>query len=132
MTTIVPDAIPKTRFASVTIAFDGTAGLGAVGSVPLFTVTGEVLIEYLVPYTVLTLTEALATATIALGVTNATALLIAATNAVNLVTGEFWSEATGGGTANAGVGLPAAGTSAPQLKDVAVTSNIIATVGGTN
>src|SRR3990170_8274811 len=117
------------RRTSKEITFTGAAGLGAVGNVPLFTVTGEVLVVYLVPYTVLTLTEALATATIALGVTNLTALFIAATNAVNLVTGEFWSEATGGGTANAGVGLPAAGTSAPQLKDVAVTSNIIATVG---
>lgn len=110
------------RFVSKSITFTGAANLGAVGNVPLFTVTGEVWVVVLVPITVLTLTEALATATLALGVTNSTALFIAATNAVNLVTGEFWTEATGGGTANAGVAIPAA------LKDIAITSNIVGTV----
>jgi len=110
------------RRTSKEITFTGAAGLGAVGNVPLFTVTGEVLVVYLVPYTVLTLTEALATATLALGVTNLTSLFIAATNAVNLLTGEFWTEATGGGTANAGIAVPAA------LKDIAITSNIVGTV----
>src|SRR3989337_3833111 len=110
------------RRTSKEITFTGAAGLGAVGNVPLFTVTGEVLVVYLVPYTVLTLTQALATATLALGVTNLTSLFIAATNAVNLLTGEFWTEATGGGTANAGIAVPAA------LKDIAITSNIVGTV----
>lgn len=111
------------RSVAKSITFTGAAGLGAVGNVPLFTVTGEVEILRIVPYTVLTLTEALATATLALGVTNATALFIAATNAVNLTTGEFWTEATGGGTANAGIAIPAA------LKEIAITSNIVGTVG---
>lgn len=111
------------RRASASVTFTGAANLGAVGNVPLFTVTGEVLIVYLVPFTVLTLTEALATATLALGVTNATGLFIAATNAVNLLTGEFWTEATGGGTAEAGIALPAA------LKEIVVSSNIVGTVG---
>ena len=110
------------RRTSKEITFTGAAGLGAVGNVPLFTVTGEVLVVYLVPYTVLSLTEAGATATLALGVTNSTSLFIAATNAVNLLTGEFWSEGTGGGTANAGIAVPAA------LKDIAITSNIVGTV----
>ena len=57
-----------------------------------------------------------------MGVTNLTSLFIAATNAVNLLTGEFWTEATGGGTANAGIAVPAA------LKDIAITSNIVGTV----
>ena len=109
--------------ASVSVAFTGAAGLGAVGNVPLFTVTGEVLIERIVPFTVLTLTEALATATLALGVTNATSLFIAATSAVNLATGEFWTESTGGGTAEAGIALPAA------LKEIVISSNIVGTVG---
>src|SRR3989304_4301332 len=110
------------RRTSKEITFTGAAGLGAVGNVPLFTVTGEVLVVYLVPYTVLTLTEALATATLALGVTNLTSLFIAATNAVNLLTGEFWTEATGGGAAKPGCAVPAA------LKDIAITSNIVGTV----
>lgn len=108
--------------SSKSITFTGAANLGAVGNVPLFTTTGEVLVVYLVPFTVLTLTEALATATLALGVTNTTGLFIAATNAVNLTTGEFWTEATGGGTAEAGIALPAA------LKEIAISSNIVGTV----
>jgi len=110
------------RLATKSITFTGAAGLGAVGNVPLFTTTGEVVVVYLVPYTVLTLTEALATATLALGVTNSAALFVAATNAVNLLTGEFWTEATGGGTAHAGIAIPAA------LKDIAITSDIVGTV----
>jgi len=120
------------KFATKSVTFDGTAGLGAQGAVPLFTVTGEIIVVYLVPYVVLTLGQDVGTPTLALGVTNSTGLFIGATTATALATGEFWTEATGGGTAAAGVGLPAAGTSAPQLKDVAVTSNIIGTVGGTN
>lgn len=124
---IISEAVPNLRKASVSITFTGAAGLGAVGAVPLFTVTGELIIVYLVPYSVLTPVSA-GGGSIALGVTNSTGLFIGATTATTLATGEFWTEATGGGTANAGVGLPAAGTSAPQLKDVAITSNIIATV----
>ena len=105
---------------SVTVAFTGAANLGAIGNVPLFTVTGEVYIALLVPIVTETLVGA--TATLALGVTNSTALFIAATTATNLATGEFWTESTGGGTANAGVDLPTA------LLDVAVTSNIVGTV----
>lgn len=111
------------RIVRKSITFTGAATLGAVGNVPLFTVTGEVVVVRLTPYTVLTLTEALATATLALGVTGSTALFIAATNAVNLLTGEFWTEATGGGTANTGIAIPAA------LKDIVITSNIVGTVG---
>src|SRR3989304_3840546 len=36
--------------ASKTIAFTGAANLGAIGNVPLFTVTGEVVVEKLVPF----------------------------------------------------------------------------------
>lgn len=105
---------------SVTVAFDGGAGTGAVGNVPLFTVTGEVLVLYLVPYVSETLVGA--TATLALGVTNSTALFIAATTATNLAAGEFWTESTGGVTADAGIAVPAA------LKEIAITSNIVGTV----
>ena len=101
------------KFATKSVTFDGTAGLGAQGAVPLFTVTGEIIVVYLVPYVVLTLGQDVGTPTLALGVTNSTGLFIGATTATALATGEFWTEATGGGTAAAGVGLPAAGPAAP-------------------
>lgn len=108
------------RFDTKTLTFTGAAGLGAVGAVPLFTVTGEVLIKALVPFCTALLAEAAPTATLALGVTGATALFIAATNAVDIDADEFWVDATP--DAN-GVALPAA------LKDVVITDNIIGTVG---
>ena len=124
------------RRTSASVTFTGAANLGATGTnTPFFTVTGEVLIVYLVPTVVLTLGESAASSSIALGVTNSTGLFIGATSVTTLVTGEFWTEATGGGAPNAGVGLPAAGTAAPQLKDVAITANILTAhtgVGNTN
>ena len=113
--------------ASVSVTFSGASGLGAAGTTTtFFATTGEVVVAYLVPYVVGTLTQSGATPTLALGVTNSTGLFIAATIATTLATGEFWTEATGGGTANAGIAVPAA------LKDIAITSNIIGTVGGTS
>lgn len=109
--------------ATITRTFTGAAGLGAVGSVALFTVTGEVLIERIVPFCTTLLTEALATATIALGVTGSTSLFIAATNAVDIDANEFWVDTTP--DAN-GIALPAA------LKDIVITDNIIATVAAQN
>jgi len=114
-------AIPQR--ATKTVTFSGAAGLGAVGNVPLFTVTGEVEILRIVPYVVTSLTEGgQTTPTISLGVTNAAALFIALTPILDMDTGEFWTEATAGNVANSGVLIPAA------LKDVAVTSDINATV----
>ena len=113
--------------ASYSITFTGAAGFGlAADVITAFTTTGEVLIASIVPYTVQTLTQSLGTPTLALGVTNSNALFIAATTATTLATGEFWTESTGGGTANAGIALPAA------LKDIVITSSVILTVGGTN
>jgi len=114
-------AVPQLSHKSLT--FTGAAGLGAVGNVPLFTVTGEVVVLAIVPYTTDSLTVGgQDDPTLALGVTNATALFIAATLATNLLTGEFWTEPTGGGVANSGIAIPAA------LKDIAITSNIVGTV----
>lgn len=109
------------RRSSVTVTFTGAAGAGAVGSVALFTVTGEVLVEKLVP--ICTTDLAGATATIALGVTGSTALFIAATVATDIDTGEFWVDTAPDPN---GVAVPAA------LKDVAITDNIIATVAVAN
>lgn len=107
------------RFATKTITFTGAANLGAVGTVPLFTVTGEIIVVALVPWCQTDLTEAGATATLALGVTGSTALFIAATTATGIDAGEFWVSTTP--TAN-GIALPAA------LKDIVITDNIIGTV----
>ena len=105
--------------ATKTVTFTGAANLGAVGAVPLFTVTGEVLIERIVPFCTTNLGEAAPTATLALGVTGSTLLLIAATNAVDIDANEFWVDTTP--DAN-GIAVPAA------LKDIAITDNIIGTV----
>ena len=106
-------------FASKTVTFTGAANLGAVGAVPIFTVTGEVIIEKLVPWCTVDLTEAAPTATIALGVTGSTSLFIAATTGTVIDVGEFWVDTTS--RAN-GFALPAA------LKDIVITDNIIGTV----
>ena len=109
------------------VIFTGASGLGLAGTTTtFFTTTGEVLLVYLVPFVVATLTQNLATPTLGLGVANATELFIVATTATNLVTGEFWTESTGGGTAEAGIALPAA------LKEIVISSNIVGVVGGTN
>jgi len=104
---------------SKTITFTGAANLGAVGAVPLFTVTGTVLVVYLVPQCTVDLTEALATATLALGVTGSTALFIAATTATAIDATEFWFSTT---PTAAGLALPAA------LKDIPIAAGIIGTV----
>ena len=115
------------RRSSVSVTFTGASGLGAAGTTTtFFTTTGEVLICSIVPFAVATLTQSAGTPTLALGVVNSTALFVAATTATTLATGEFWTEGTGGGTAEAGIALPAA------LKDIVISSNIVGTVGGTN
>lgn len=103
--------------ASKTIAFTGAANLGAIGNVPLFTVTGEVLINAIVAFC----TEDLAgaTATLALGVTGATALFIAATTGTDIDLGEFWVDTVPDPN---GVALPAA------VKEIVITDNIVGTV----
>ena len=116
---VVRGARPPYR-ASVTVTFTGEATLGAVGAVPLFTVTGEVLVERLVPFCTVNLTEAAPTATLALGVTCSTTLFVAATTATNIDANTFWVDT--GPDAN-GIAVPAA------LKDIAITDNIIGTVG---
>lgn len=101
------------------ITFTGAAGLGLAGTaVPMFTVTGEVLIVAIVGVCTVDLTEAAPTATIALGVTGNTALFIAATTSTGVDAGEFWVSTTP--TAN-GIALPAA------VKDVAITDDVVIT-----
>ena len=115
-----PTELPAAR---KTITFTGAAGLGAVGAVPLFTTTGQVFIERLVPFCTTLLTEAGATATLALGVTGSTSLFIAATTAVDIDANEFWVDTAPDA---AGVALPAA------LIAIAINANIIGTVAAQN
>lgn len=119
---IIPASVNKaveTQVTRTSVTFDGTAGLGEAGTaVPVFTVTGEVVIEELIPYCTTLLTEALATATVSLGVTGSVALFIAATNSVDIDANEFWVDTAP--DAN-GIAIPAA------LQNIAITDNIIVT-----
>ena len=108
------------KVARVTVTFDGTAGGGeAATAVPVFTVTGEVMVVALMPYCVTLLTETGGTATVALGITGSTSLFIAATGAIGIDANEFWVDTAPDPN---GVLLPAA------LKDVLLTDNVIMTV----
>ncbi len=108
------------RFSTASVAFTGAAGLGAVGNVPVFTVTGEICIVYLIPFCEEALAEAApGSATLALGVTGATTLLIAATAALDIDANEFWVDTAP--DAN-GIAVPAA------LRDILTTDNIVGTV----
>jgi hypothetical protein len=117
------NAQPEFRKVSKSVTFTGAANLGAVGAVPIFTVTGEVQIVALIPFCTTLLTEAGATATLALGVTGSTSLFIAATNAVDIDANEFWVDTAPDPN---GIALPAA------LKDIVITDNIIGTVAAQN
>ena len=117
---------PLVNRSIVSVTFTGASGLGqAATTTTFFTVTGEILCS-LQAYVVETLTQSLGTPKLTLGVTNSTSLFIGATTATTLATGEFWTEATGGGTAAAGIAMPAA------MKDILVTANVVGVVGGTN
>lgn len=104
--------------ARTSVTFTGAANLGAVGPVPLFTVTGAVLVQYVIGFGTLTLVSA-GGGTLALGVTGSTALFIAATTATSIATGTSWQTTTPNAT---GLAVPAA------LKDITIVANIIGTV----
>ena len=104
-----------------TVTFTGAAGLGAVGNVPLATVTGEIEIVSLVPVVTVALEEAAPTATLALGFTGATTFFVAATNAAaQLTLGKVWFSATPGVVPLA---IPAG------FKNVWTSDHLVATVG---
>ena len=107
------------RYLVGTRTFDATAGNGATGSALYFTVTGQILVLYMVPYCTADLTEAAPTATISLGTTNQTALFIAATTATAIDANEVWLSTT---VTNRSEILPGGTppTTAPTVKDVAV------------
>ncbi len=103
--------------ASKSITFDGAAGTGAVGAVPLFTVTGSLIVVYILGIVTTTLTGA--SGTLALGTTSHTSEFIAATTATTLTTtNNIWMSTT----ATAGsMAMPA------LIKEQVVTENILMT-----
>lgn len=107
----------RSRVLSKTQTFDGTANNGAIGAVPLFTVTGAVQIDQIVPVCLTTLNGA--GGTFALGVVGATTLLIAATNTSALAAGTIWVDTA---PDVGGVAIPSG------LKNIVVIANVIATV----
>lgn len=74
------------------VTFTGGAGAGAVGTVSLFTVTGSVLFRMACVCTA-NLTSPGA-ATVEVGITGATATIIAQTLATDIDAGEIWHDAT--------------------------------------
>jgi len=99
------------------VSFTGATNLGAIGTMPLFTVTGRVWIVGLDIYCPTTLVGP--SATLALGTTNSTSSLIAATTATLIVAGKFWATTT-----------PAQDVAAVLTS--LVSANILFTIGTTN
>lgn len=117
---IASDLYPHVGAVGVrkTITFTGAAGLGASGAVPLFTITGSVIVEKIVGICSVDLVSA-GGGSLALGVTGSTSLFIGATTATTIDVGEIWASTT---PTAAGIALPAA------LKDIAINADIIGTV----
>ena len=119
---------PAERHARQTITFDGSAGLGAVGANDMFTITGRVWIEWITVHCTGDLTEAGATATIALGGATDTDGFCDQINAVNLDNGEWWMAGTqAGGLISPDVNH-SAGSVTAQVSKV-TDEDIILTVG---
>lgn len=116
--------LPTLPFRKVqkTVTFDGASTTGAVGDVPLFTVTGDVWVVALIPICSTDLVENGATATMSLGVTTAVALFIAATEPEDIDEDDVWTAVA---PAASSIALPAA------LKDIIVAGgadDILATI----
>ena len=120
--------LDQLRRNTATKTYTGGASLGQTGTnATIFTVTGEILVAYLVPFCTVNLGESGASSNLSLGVTNSTALFIASTAALDIDAGDLWVDATP--TEVGGVALPA------TLKDVVITDNILTAhtgVGNTN
>ncbi len=101
-----------------TITFTGAANLGAVGTVPIATVTGRDLIHHLSAFCSTTMVTTTA-GEIELGVASNTAELIAQiADAGDLIATEFWVDAT-----------PTKINADNAIVDKVVAANIILTVG---
>ena len=76
-----------------TAAFTAGAGTGDVGTFALFTVTGDVIVKVIAHVTE-TVVEGVGGGTIEVGITGATATIIAQAVATTLDVGEIWHDAT--------------------------------------
>ncbi len=81
----------KYRFLEKSVTLTGAAGLGAIGSVALFTVTGTVIARVIA---VCSTNLAGASSTVEVGVTGGTDALIATTTATDIDSGEIWHDAS--------------------------------------
>lgn len=77
--------------ATKTIAFDGAAGTGAIGNIPLFNVTGDVLV---MPFATCTESLAGATATLTLGITGNGTAFISSTTATGIQVNMGWRDSS--------------------------------------
>ncbi len=104
------------------ITYSNAAGLGEEGTpIPIFDVTGSVIINALTALVTTIVAEEGATALMSLGITGQVALFIADTEPEDLDAGEFW-QVIGTGAGTSGDALVAA------MKDILVKANIINTV----
>lgn len=108
------------RAPDKTITFTGAAGAGAVGAVTVYTITGRVAIIFFPPpFCTTGLTEAGATATVALGTASATGGVLTAANAVDIDTNEWWTDPISAGIAS-------------TFGEKPLSENLIITVGAQN
>lgn len=84
----------KIKTSRKTATFTGAAGAGAVGTVTVYTVTGDIYIHALVAKCTTDLTEAGATATLTLGTVNQATRFIGSTNSTAIDQHEFWVSTT--------------------------------------
>lgn len=115
------------RWVTKTVTFTGAAGTGAVGTVSVFTVTGRVLVHVIAPYCTTNLTEAGATASVALGTTNQTQRFVATTTSTAIDVDEWWTTST---PTLGSVDLPSASSGTNDMASVLVAENVIITCTG--
>ena len=109
-----------------TITLTGAAALGLAGTVvPVFTVVGRVWVQLITAFCTTNLGEAVATATLSLGVTSDVDKFIAVTNSIDIDANDWWTQAAPAevGAANA-LKATTSPTAAAQM-DVLVSENII-------
>ena len=119
----VPTRAPFRGPATKSITFTA-AGTGKDDTVTdIFTITGEVIIVYMVPYCVTTLERDAPTPTLKLGSAPTTTLFVGPTDITKIIAGQFWVSAD---TGYPGILLP------DKCRDVLLSADITCKVAGTN
>lgn len=115
------------RIVRKTVTFTGAAGLGAVGTVTVFTTTGDVEVGMCLGKCTTDLTEGGATATVKLGTAADTSAFIDQANATAIDADEFWGV---GGTPSRAINTVVNGVVAMGTGEaIAINQNVIITVG---